>query len=137
MAKRLLSVDDDKDILEIIQSVAAGLGFEADVVNHPSMFMKAYARIKPDVITLDIIMPDMDGIELIRWLGDVGCKARVILISGASLAYSKMASRLAEDGAHLDIHTLRKPFRLAELRAMLTNGLPQGDPQSGELIQML
>jgi DNA-binding response OmpR family regulator len=137
MPKRLLSVDDDKDILDIIQGVAAELGFEVDAVNHSNMFMKAYARIKPDVITLDMIMPDMDGIELIRWLGDVGCQARVILVSGASLAYSKMATRLAEDGAHLDIHTLRKPFRLAELRAMLTGGLPQGGLQSGELVQML
>jgi CheY-like chemotaxis protein len=137
MPKRLLSVDDDKDILGIIQSVAAGLGFEVDAVNHPTMFMKAYARLKPDVITLDIIMPDMDGIELIRWLGDVECKARVILISGASLAYSKMATRLAEDGAHLDIHPLRKPFKLAELRAVLTDALPQGGLQSGELVQML
>lgn len=137
MLKRLLSVDDDKDILNIIQGVAAGLGFEVDAVNHPTMFMKAYARIKPDVVTLDIIMPDMDGIELIRWLGDVGCTARVILISGASLAYSKMATRLAEDGAHLDIRPLRKPFRLAELRAALTDGLSQDSLQSGELVQML
>lgn len=137
MLKRLLSVDDDKDILNIIQGVATGLGFVVDAVNHPTMFMKAYARIKPDVVTLDIIMPDMDGIELIRWLGDVGCTARVILISGASLAYSKMATRLAEDGAHLDIRPLRKPFRLAELRAVLTDGLSQDSLQSGELVQML
>lgn len=137
MLKRLLSVDDDKDILNIIQGVATGLGFVVDAVNHPTMFMKAYARIKPDVVTLDIIMPDMDGIELIRWLGDVGCTARVILISGASLAYSKMATRLAEDGAHLDIRPLRKPFRLAELRAVLTDGLSQDGLQSGELVQML
>src|SRR5262245_33825487 len=123
MPKRLLSVDDDNDILEIIQGTAAGLGFEVDAVSHPMMFMKAYARIKPDVITLDMIMPDMDGIELIRWLGDVDCKARVILVSGAGLAYSKMAARLAEDGAHLDIHTLSKPFRLADLRAVLTGEL--------------
>lgn len=126
MRKWLLSVDDDKDILDIIRGVAAALGFEVDAIHQPNMFMKAYARIKPDVITLDMIMPDIDGIELIRWLGDVECKARVILISGASIACSKMATRLAEDGAHLDIHTLSKPFRLAELRTALTAGLPHG-----------
>src|SRR5262245_14321672 len=98
MARRLLSIDDDEDILDIIKHTADGLGFEVDVVPHAGMFMKAYVQRRPDVITLDIIMPDMDGIELIRWLGDIGCTARVVLISGASLAYSKMATRLGEDG---------------------------------------
>jgi CheY-like chemotaxis protein len=64
-------------------------------------------------------MPEMDGIELIRWLGDVGCASRVILISGASLAYSKMATRLGEDGARMDMTSLRKPFWLADLRTAL------------------
>lgn len=118
--KRLLSVDDNEDILDIIRQAAVGLGFEVDVVAHAGMFMKAYVQRKPDIITLDTIMPEMDGIELIRWLGNVGCTSRVILISGASLAYAKMATRLGEDGARLNMSSLRKPFRLAELRTALT-----------------
>lgn len=120
MAKRLLSVDDEPAILAVIRSVATSLGFEVDVVTHGSLFKSAYVRTKPDVITLDIIMPGIDGIELIRWLGDVGCKARVILISGASGSNAKMARRLGEDVAHLEIMSLAKPFKLADLRRALT-----------------
>lgn len=130
MAKRVLSVDDDQGILKIIRSAAVDLGFEVEVVAHSSLFMTAYVRTKPGIITLDIIMPEMDGIELIRWLGDVGCTARVILMSGASLTYSKMAARIAEDASKLAIATLRKPFRLAELRAALA-GAPGEAYRSG------
>jgi DNA-binding response OmpR family regulator len=120
MPKRLLSIDDDEEILDIIRQAAAGFGFEVDVVSSAGQFMKTFVQRKPDVITLDIIMPGMDGIELIRWLGDVGCTSRVILVSGASLAYAKMATRLGEDGSRLNMTSLRKPFRLAELRTALT-----------------
>jgi len=120
VAQRLLSVDDDPDILSLIRRVACGLGFEVDTVSHGSFFMAAYVRRKPDVITLDLYMPDVDGIELIRWLGDVGCTARVILMSGAAAHYSKMAQRLAQDGSKLDVSCLSKPFGLAALRSALT-----------------
>lgn len=120
MARRLLAIDDDEEILDIIRQAAVGLGFDVEVAVHAGMFMKTYVQRQPDIITMDIIMPQMDGIELIRWLGDVGCTSRVILISGASLAYAKMATRLGEDGARLNMTSLRKPFRLAELRTALT-----------------
>jgi len=123
MARHLLSVDDDPAILSLIGKVASDLGFEVDVVTHASFFMAAYVRKKPDVITLDILMPNMDGIELIRWLGDVGCEARVVLLSGATHQYAKMAHRLGEDGSRLNVSRLSKPFPIAALRAALTGDI--------------
>jgi DNA-binding response OmpR family regulator len=119
VAQRLLSVDDDPGMLSLIRRVAADLGFEIDIVSHGSFFMAAYVRKKPDVITLDLYMPDVDGIELIRWLGDVGCTARIILMSGASIHYSKMAQRLGQDGSKLNVTCLGKPFAVADLRNAL------------------
>lgn len=120
MTKRLLSIDDDPGILALIQRVARDLGFEVDIVTHASFFMAAYVRKKPDVITLDIVLPDIDGIELIHWLGDVGCTARVIAMSGASLPYSRMAQRIGQDAAKLNMSCLMKPFPVGELRAALS-----------------
>ena len=120
MAQRLLSVDDDPGMLSLVRRVAADLDFEVDMVSHGSFFMAAYVRKKPDVITLDLYMPDVDGIELIRWLGDVGCTARIILMSGAAHHYSRMAQRLGQDGSKLNVSCLCKPFAVADLRTALT-----------------
>jgi DNA-binding response OmpR family regulator len=119
VGQRLLSVDDDPGMLSLIRRVAADLGFEVDSVSHGSFFMSAYVRKKPDVITLDLYMPDVDGIELIRWLGDVGCTAHVILMSGAAHHYSKMAQRLGQDGSKLSVACLGKPCAVADLRNAL------------------
>lgn len=119
MAQRLLSIDDDPHILSLIRNVACDLGFEVDIVTHGRSFMAAYARRKPDVITLDLYMPDLDGFELISWLGDVGCDARVILMSGAAHNYPRMAQRLAADGGRLNVANLSKPFAVADLRKAL------------------
>jgi DNA-binding response OmpR family regulator len=120
VAQRLLSVDDDPGMLSLVRRVAADLGFEVDSVSHGSSFMAADVHKKPDVITLDLYMPDVDGIELIRWLGDVGCTARIILMSGAASHYSKMAQRLGRDGSKLSVTCLGKPFAVADLRSALT-----------------
>jgi DNA-binding response OmpR family regulator len=119
MTKRLLSVDDDPGVLSLIQGVAGDLGFEVDVVDRGSQFMAAYLRKRPDIVTLDLFMPEVDGIELIRWLADVGCTARIVLVSGQSPQYSGMARRIGRDSCKLAINCLSKPFSIAELRATL------------------
>jgi CheY-like chemotaxis protein len=119
MTRRLLSVDDDPGVLAVIRRVGRDLGFEVDAVDHGSYFMGAYARNKPDIVTLDLFMPEVDGIELIRWLTEVGCTARIILVSGASHQYAEMARRIGQDGGKLAIACLTKPFSIADLRTAL------------------
>jgi CheY-like chemotaxis protein len=116
--KRLLSVDDDVGVLAIINNVAAELGFEVESLSNSSRFMTTYVRAKPDVITLDLMMPDMDGIEVVRWLGDVGCAAKVIIVSGHSM-FVKITQELATARGGLDTTVLQKPFSVTELRVAL------------------
>lgn len=116
--RRLLSVDDDVAVLAIINTIAAELGFEVESLSNSSRFMTAYVRIKPDVISLDLMMPDMDGIEVVRWLGDVGCTAKVIIISGHSM-FIQIAQKLAAARDGLDTTVLQKPFSVSELRVAL------------------
>lgn len=118
--KRLLCVDDDVGVLAIIRKVAEELGFEVEAISNSTRFMTSYVRIKPDVVTLDLMMPDMDGIELVRWLGDVGSNATVIIISGGHSMFASLAQKLAVARGALHTSVLRKPFTLADLRAALT-----------------
>ena len=120
---RLLSVDDDASILAIVSEVGGGLGFEVETLSDSSRFMTAYVRLKPDVLTLDLMMPSVDGIEIIRWLSDIGSKARVVILSGGHPMYMRLGQGLADVRGSLQTVQLRKPFALADLRAALLGGV--------------
>jgi YesN/AraC family two-component response regulator len=68
---------------------------------------------------LDIIMPDVDGIELVQWLGERNCQAKVIVVTGYNPLYSEAAGPLGE-AQGLTVTTLLKPVSLADLRVALT-----------------
>ncbi len=119
--RRLLAVDDDPGILAIIQRVAEEMGFAVETLSMSARFMTTYVRFKPDVITLDVMMPDLDGIEVIRWLSDIETPATVIILSGGSSIYVELGQKLAEARGTLRTSILNKPFTLGGLRGALAS----------------
>ena len=117
--KSFLIVDDEAAIGRLIQKVAKGCGYETTVAHDPETFMDAVAAGEPDVIALDLAMPDVDGIELLRFLATAKCRARILIISGFDARVLETAGEL---GASLGLNvcaTLTKPLRVAELRAAI------------------
>ena len=117
--RRLLVIDDEPEFGEYVKRVAADLGFSVQVTHAASDFMDVYRSFDPTVIVMDILMPQMDGIELVQWLADAGCSARVVLASGYNPRYAKAAETLAQEIGSLHVTTLQKPVRVADLRAAL------------------
>jgi CheY-like chemotaxis protein len=115
---QLLVIDDDRNLTRLISEVATELGYSVQVVNQADKFETAYSETPPDIIALDVFMPDMDGFEVLRHLHDRGCTARVILLSGAE-NYLHMAQEVAAMGGIAVAGVLAKPFRVSELRRML------------------
>ena len=99
--------------------VAEKLGFDVEVTTRGRDFKEVYNRFEPTVVVLDMVMPEMDGIELIEWLGSVRCTARIIIISGYTPIYAKLAVTLGEAKGLLSISRLAKPVSLAALTAAL------------------
>jgi len=118
-AKRLLSVDDDTHILAVIRAVAVDLGFSVEVLAESARFMTTYNRVKPDIITLDVMMPDMDGLEIIQWLNDIDSTASIIILSGGARMYMRHGEKLAQARGSLRTAVLSKPFALDDLRQAL------------------
>src|SRR5690606_41744787 len=58
------------------------MGFEAIAVTEPDAFRRAVQEFQPTVVVLDLQMPGADGIELLRYLGERGSKAQVLVASG-------------------------------------------------------
>jgi CheY-like chemotaxis protein len=119
-AERLLVVDDQVDFGAFIRRVARNLGLEVEITSTSKSFKAIYPRFDPTIITLDILMPDDDGIELVRWLARMNCTARIIIISGFHLRYAKAAESLGNVAGLTAITQLRKPLSVADLERALS-----------------
>lgn len=61
---RILVVDDDSDIARLIGEILREEGFTTRVVNDPRRAVEAFEEFRPDLVTLDVMMPSIDGISL-------------------------------------------------------------------------
>lgn len=131
--KRLLVVDDEPELAEIVQSVAENLGYDVRITSHGKEFMQAFERFEPTAVVVDIIMPNIDGIELIHWLQERECRAKVFVTSGSSDRYASMAKALG-DALGLDMAVIMKPYRVATLRTALAQPVTDGDTSAASHI---
>ncbi len=118
-AKRLLIVDDEPRFAAFVERVASRLGFAVEVTIHGSDFQTAYRRQTPDTIVIDMVMPDIDGNELILWLVEQGCRADITIITGYHPDYAVNARLLAEMKGLRSVLTLSKPVSVPRLREAL------------------
>jgi CheY-like chemotaxis protein len=118
--KRLLVIDDEPEFGELVRKVALGLGYEVRVTTHGRAFQDAYHELHPTMIVMDMVMPEMDGNELVLWLMEQRYAARLIIITGYSPDYAKDARVLAEFSGLRSVMTLTKPIGLAKLREVLS-----------------
>ena len=68
MVPRILIVDDERDFVELVQFRLAALGYEFIVASDGVQALSQARQVKPDLILLDLIMPNMDGFDLLETL---------------------------------------------------------------------
>lgn len=117
--KRLLVVDDDPRITRLLLRVAKKLGFETSAVSDPNDFDRIYQQAAPDILLLDLNMPGVDTVELLRRLSGWRATSAIILISGVD---SQTLESTVMVGNELGLNMLgsfTKPIDIDELRARL------------------
>jgi DNA-binding response OmpR family regulator len=72
---KLLVIDDEVELGRLLECVAESIGYEARVASRIADFKDSLVAFTPGVIMLDLAMPEMDGLELLRWLGGQNCHA--------------------------------------------------------------
>lgn len=83
MRQRILIVDDDSMIQDIYLRKFTESGFEATAVGDGAAALKAIQEEQPDLVLLDLVMPQMDGFEVLRELGvmNLAKKPKVVLLT--------------------------------------------------------
>jgi len=117
--KRLLIVDDEPKFAAFVERVAVKMGYDVEVTHHGNEFKRAYHESLPDVVVIDMVMPDIDGNELILWLVNQNCAANIVIITGFHPDYAVNARLLAEYKGLKPVTTLSKPINVAKLREVL------------------
>jgi EAL domain-containing protein (putative c-di-GMP-specific phosphodiesterase class I) len=116
---RLLVIDDQVDLCEFISEAASVIGFETCAVTEPEAFRRAVQDFQPTVVVLDLQMPGADGIELLRYLGERGSKAQVLVASGMDQRVLSTAEQIGRAQGLNMLGALQKPILLVDLEATL------------------
>ena len=120
---KILVVDDEPLMTNMVSEVGQLGGFDVIETNSAKEFQSAWQVHDPTVVIMDIIMPDMDGVELLKWLSEDKCLTPIILMSGYDKNYLEIASTVGTEKGNTIIGTLTIPFQLAELEALLKEAL--------------
>jgi DNA-binding response OmpR family regulator len=116
---RLLVVDDQRLFGELIGKVAETAGFDVEITTSVDEFLKKIESFEPTVMTVDLLMPGADGIELLRMLASKNCKAKILVISGFDDRMLSSAQVLGRELGLTISGAIAKPIRSAELRKIL------------------
>lgn len=114
---RILLIDDDQTLLMLFSSILRRDGYELDVATDGRTALAKLAAAPADLVLLDIHLPDMSGIDVMRQIVKTG-DAPVILMTGDDTSYSR--AEVMRAGA-LDV--IVKPIRMAELRQRISQAL--------------
>jgi two-component system chemotaxis response regulator CheY len=109
--KRVLIVDDAVVMRMMLKDILARGGFEiaGEAPNGPEAIEK-YRRLRPDLVTMDIVMPGMDGIAAAKQIIATDPEAKIIMCT--SMGQEALAKEALEAGAKA---TITKPFRPSDI----------------------
>lgn len=112
---KILLVEDEDDVRSMLKALLEDEGYRVREASNGREALQSYACSSADLILTDIVMPDIEGIEMIMKIRKTDPKVKIVAMSGGD--YLTIAKKLGAD------HVLAKPFShqtlLDALNAML------------------
>jgi two-component system, chemotaxis family, chemotaxis protein CheY len=123
MAPTVLIVDDALFMRMMIKDILSKDGFEVvGEAENGAEAVKKYAELQPDLVTMDIVMPEMDGIEAVRNIMKINPDARVLMCS--AMGQQPLVVEALEAGAK---DFIIKPFQPAKVVEAVRKALQEED----------
>ena len=111
---RILVVDDEPAVREVLERILRLEGFEVQMAGDGREAVRSQAAAPADAVLLDVLMPELDGLEVCRRMRDTGDRTPVLMLT----ARDEVGDRVAGLDAGADDY-LPKPFDVEELLATL------------------
>jgi two-component system, OmpR family, response regulator MprA len=124
---RVLVVDDEPAVREALRRALSLEGYKVDLAQDGGEALRAIASSEPDLVVLDVLMPEVDGLAACRRLREEGSRVPVLMLT----ARAGVGDRVDGLDAGADDY-LVKPFALEELLARIRALLRRGGQERGE-----
>ena len=122
MSTKIMIVDDEVDVCKNISQFLEKGDFTFVIANSGQEALTKFLAERPDLVLLDIRMPDMDGIECLKWIKEMDKKATVIMVT--CVTDIDTAKKALEAGA---IDYITKPISFEALQTAITTYLYMRD----------
>lgn len=124
----LMVVDDDAGICDLVVSVARECGFAAYSCQSPNAMWTSLAEFTPDVLVLDLNLPENDGVTLLGKLGEQNAAQKILLISGRDNRTLVSAERIGTQHGLDMVGSLQKPFPVEALESVFQGIVSAREP---------
>lgn len=118
-AQRLLILDDDQNVNDTICAIARRAGFQTLSTTEAEEFFQHLDAWQPSHLIVDLVMPNADGVEVIKQLGQLSVSCQLIIVSGLGGRVLEAAAKTAADNGLNVTGVLSKPFSTSRLRNLL------------------
>jgi len=128
MSDRLLVIDDDGAMGELIRRIASGCGYAVSTTTEADDFLARLDTEAPSHVMVDLQVPSLDGIELLRELARRNFTGPVFILSGMDSRVVNAARRFGMESGLSIVAALTKPFRANVLAEALQAARRQEEP---------
>ena len=128
---RLLVVDDEPNITDLLSTALRYTGFEVAVADNGRDALAQAASFRPDLIVLDVMLPDLDGFEVCRRLRNDGMHVPVLFLTARDATEHKVSGLLLGGDDYVT-----KPFSLEEVVARVRAVLRRSRADSPDSVRL-